>query len=194
MRTIEEALQVAERSVVDFALGLVRLTMAVALVHSDSSTNRDRGLELLGQVGEMILQQRFYATILPVVDLYTARARAQAGDLDSAVDTLPNVLDQLFDREQLSWTVPGTAILVEALLDRGGGADVAEAAAAVDRLVAAPADEGIVVRDIMVVRLRALLARARGDEVEYRDLRDRYREMANALGFEGHIAWAAAMP
>jgi hypothetical protein len=26
------------------------------------------------------------------------------------------------------------------------------------------------------------------------DFRDRYREMATSLGFEGHIEWAEAMP
>ena len=44
------------------------------------------------------------------------------------------------------------------------------------------------------LRLRALLARAHGDAVAYADLRDRYRDMAKSLGFEGHIAWAEAMP
>jgi hypothetical protein len=38
------------------------------------------------------------------------------------------------------------------------------------------------------------LARARGDEAAYRDFRDSYRDMAKTLGFEGHIAWAEAMP
>jgi hypothetical protein len=33
-----------------------------------------------------------------------------------------------------------------------------------------------------------------GDETSYRDYRDRYRAMATSLGFEGHIAWAEAMP
>jgi hypothetical protein len=45
-----------------------------------------------------------------------------------------------------------------------------------------------------VLRLRALLARAHGDDTGYRDYRDRYRELATSLGFEGHIAWAEAMP
>jgi adenylate cyclase len=36
--------------------------------------------------------------------------------------------------------------------------------------------------------------RGRGDEVSYQDFRDRYRAMANELGFEGHMDWAAAMP
>jgi adenylate cyclase len=43
------------------------------------------------------------------------------------------------------------------------------------------------------LRLRTLLANARGDEAAYRDHRDRYRAMANELGFEGHMAWAEAM-
>jgi hypothetical protein len=41
---------------------------------------------------------------------------------------------------------------------------------------------------------RALLARAHGDTTAYPDFRDRYRDMAKTLGFEGHIAWAEAMP
>ena len=82
---------------------------------------------------------------------------------------------------------------METLLDRRAEGDVAEAEAAIARLAAAPAD-GSVIRDVWLLRLRALLARARGDEAGYRDLRDRYREMATSHGFEGHMQWAAAMP
>ena len=49
-------------------------------------------------------------------------------------------------------------------------------------------------RDIWLLRLRALLAQAHGDEVNYRDFVDRYRPMATDLGFEGHMAMAEAMP
>jgi hypothetical protein len=45
-----------------------------------------------------------------------------------------------------------------------------------------------------MLRLRALLARASGDEAVCDDYRDRYRAMAKSLDFEGHIAWAEAMP
>ena len=48
-------------------------------------------------------------------------------------------------------------------------------------------------RDITLLRLRALLAKAHGDEAAHRDYRDRYRAMATSLGFEGHIDWAKAM-
>ncbi len=50
------------------------------------------------------------------------------------------------------------------------------------------------IRDVWLLRLRALLARAHGDAATYTHLRDRYRDLAKALGFEGHIAWAEAMP
>jgi hypothetical protein len=45
-----------------------------------------------------------------------------------------------------------------------------------------------------LLRLRALLARAYGDEAAYRDYRDRYRSMAASLGFKGHMKRAEAMP
>jgi hypothetical protein len=71
---------------------------------------------------------------------------------------------------------------------------MAEAEAAIERLAAAPADEGLALRDIWLLRLRALLAQAYGDAAGYTDFRDCYRDMATSLGFEGHIAWAEAMP
>jgi hypothetical protein len=49
-------------------------------------------------------------------------------------------------------------------------------------------------RDIWLLRLRALLERAHPDAATYAHFRDRYRDMATSLGFEGHIAWAEAMP
>ena len=83
---------------------------------------------------------------------------------------------------------------MKALLDRRADGDVTEAEAAIERLATAPADEGLVMRDIWLPRLRALLARARGDDARYREYRDRYRAIATSLGFEGHIVWAEAMP
>jgi hypothetical protein len=104
-------------------------------------------------------------------------------------------VDQLVrERQLLAWGTPTTGVLVETLLDRAAEGDVREAEAAIDRLAAAPADDGLVIRDIWLLRLRALLARARGDEAAYRDYRDRYRAMATELDFEGHMELAEAMP
>jgi len=57
-----------------------------------------------------------------------------------------------------------------------------------------PDDDGLVAREVWLLRRRALLARAQGDEPAYRNNRDRYRAMATELGFEGHMKWAGAMP
>jgi adenylate cyclase len=43
------------------------------------------------------------------------------------------------------------------------------------------------------LRLRALLAQARGQSADYRELAQRYRQMATSLGLEGHMATAEAM-
>jgi hypothetical protein len=48
-------------------------------------------------------------------------------------------------------------------------------------------------RDIWLLRLQALLARAHGDAAAYAHFRDHYREMARSLEFDGHIALAEAM-
>ena len=39
-----------------------------------------------------------------------------------------------------------------------------------------PTDNGVALRDIWLLRLRALLARARGGAAAYADFRDRYRD------------------
>jgi hypothetical protein len=101
-------------------------------------------------------------------------------------------VDDLHQAGRLGYGVWGTGILVETLLDRDAEGDLAEAQAAIDRL-GNLLDDGSAVRDITLLRLRALLSRARGDDVAYRDVLSRYRAMAESLGFEGHIAWAEAM-
>jgi hypothetical protein len=61
------------------------------------------------------------------------------------------------------------------------------------RLAVRWVDDGSAAREITLLRMHTLLARARGDDVAHRDLVNRYRTMAKSLGFEGHIAWAEAM-
>ena len=46
--------------------------------------------------------------------------------------------------------------------------DVAEAEAAIARLAAAPADDRLVLRDLWLLRVRALLAQAQGNDAAYR--------------------------
>ena len=123
-----------------------------------------------------------------------APAAATASLLDGSIDLSRAALEWDFASGDRVFGGPPTAVLVEALLRRGADTDLAEAQAAIDRLATVPTEPGFVLHDIFLLRLRALLARTRGDEAAYRDFRDRYRDMAKTLGFEGHIAWAEAMP
>jgi class 3 adenylate cyclase len=195
MREIEDALQIAERSGDDLALFAARMTLGAALVQRPTAAERDRGQTLLAEVSEVFLRRGHNQPEVPIVDVYAARERARRGDRDGAIPFMRAAVDHLFREGHLQmWGVPTTGVLVETLLDRGADGDVAEAEAAIERLATAPADEGLVMRDIWLLRLRALLARAHGDAAAYADFRDRYGDMAGSLGFEGHIAWAEAMP
>jgi len=102
-------------------------------------------------------------------------------------------VDDLHRAGRLGFGVWGTGVLVEALLERGAEGDLADAQEAIDWLANLPADQGSAVHEIMLLRWRALLARACDNDDAYRDYRHRYRAMAESLGFEGHIAWAEAM-
>jgi hypothetical protein len=192
---IEDALRIAERSADDLAVDFTRWTLGCALVHRQAAAERDRGEKLLADVGDVFLRRRHNLCDLPIVNVYVARERARRGDRDEAIALMRAAADHLFrDGKLLAWGLPATCVLVETLLDRATDGDVAEAEAVIERLASAPADDGLVMRDIWLLHLRALLARAHNDEAAYRDFRDRYRAMATELGFEGHIAWAEAMP
>jgi hypothetical protein len=195
VREIEDALRIAERSSDDLALAYARMMLGLTLVHRPTAVDRDRGQQLLAEVSEVFLRREHNLGDRPIVEVYSARERARCGDRDDAIALMRAAVDHLFrEGRLLLWGVPATGVLVETLLDRRADGDVAEAEAAIERLASAPAEEGLAIRDIWLLRLRALLARARGDDTSYWDFRDRYRDMAKTLGFEGHIAWAEAMP
>jgi hypothetical protein len=171
------------------------MTLGLALVHRQTAVERDRGQQFLAEISEVIVRGGYVLGELPFVNVYVARERARHGDCDGAIPLMRDAVDHLFREGQLlGWGVPATGVLVETLLDRGADGDVVEAEAAIERLAAAPTDDGLAARDILLLRLRALLARAHGDAATYAHFRDRYRDMARTLGFGGHIAWAEAMP
>jgi hypothetical protein len=174
MREIEDALQVAERSGDDFAVAMARMTLGLALVHSQTAAERDRGQKLLDEVSDEFLRREYLLGELPLVNVYVARERARRGDRDDAIPLMRVAVDHLFrEGRLLVWGIPATGVLVETLLDRGADDDVAEAEAAIERLAAAPAEEGLVMRDIWLLRLRALLSRAHGDSAAHTHLRER---------------------
>jgi hypothetical protein len=191
----EDALRIAERSGDDLAVAHARMALGFALVHCPTDAERDRGQKVLTELSEVLMRWGYLLCELPLVNVYVARERARREDPDEAIALMRSAVDHLFREGQLLWWgVLATGVLVETLLDRGADGDVAEAEAAIERLAAAPTDPGFVLHELALLRLRALLARTRGDAAAYADFGDRYRDMAKTLGFEGHIAWAEAMP
>ncbi len=188
-----ELLQDAERSGDDFTLACARGVRAMTLLDDDDSEREER-FALLAAVREAALQERFTLGWAWLVDIHFAAEKARTGDVDGAIETSRGALESLFgsgDKMMVGWS---TVVLVETLLRRGSDTDLQEAQAAIDRLAAVPTEPGSILNDFWLLRLRAGVARARGDEIAYRDFRDRYRAMATSLGFEGHMKWAEAMP
>ena len=195
VREIEDALRIADRSGDDFAVALAHMTLGVALVHRHTDAERDRGQQLLTEVSDLFPRKRFLMCDVPLVNAYLAREWVRRGDLDEAIPLMRAAVDHQFRGGRLlQWGVSATGVLVKTLLDRGDESDVAEAEAAIQRFAAAPANKGLAISEIWLLWLRALLAQARGDDAAYVHFRDRYTVMAKTLDFEGHIAWAEAMP
>jgi hypothetical protein len=172
------------------ALLFAENTLAIALLYRDTAAERQRGREATVQTLD-ILRERI-PSLVPVVEMMTVPERATHGDRDAAIAMMRRDVDELHDAGRREYAAFGAGMLAEALLERGAEGDLVEAQEAIDRITQLRA-EGGAIRDILLLRLRALLAQARGDDVAFKDFARRYRAMAESLGFEGHITWAEAM-
>lgn len=191
-REIDDALRTAETAGDDLALSFAKYTKGLLLMHG-ATADRDRGCELLTEVRELIEQGRFWRSEIPVIDLYTGRERVRRGQT-GVVSGMRPALDLLFARGQFGWSIIAGAVFVRTLIDTGSEDGLAEAAAAVDRMATTPLEMAPECHELWLLLVRALVLRARGEESSYRDSRDRYRALAAALGFEGHVNWAAELP
>ncbi len=127
---------------------------------------------------------------LAMIDIEFAKEAVRNGDFDDAIEMLSSVRR----RDSLPQAFDGlvSEAIVDILVERGKPADLVAAQNEIDRL-AADAEPGNALSEIVSLRMNALLAKARGDEYGYREFRDRYRAKATDAGYEGHIAKAEAM-
>jgi hypothetical protein len=194
VREIEEAQRIAERSGDDLAVANASAALGMALAHSQADVQRDRGHKLLAEVSEIFVRRQHNLADVSIVNVCLSRERARRGDHDDAIPPMRAAVDHLFREGRLLWWgIAATGVLVETVLDRGRDDDVVEAETAIERLADAPADDGLVLRDIWLMRMRALLACAHGDAAAHKDLVGRYRAMAESLDYEGHLDLAHAM-
>ncbi|WP_241178658.1 adenylate/guanylate cyclase domain-containing protein [Mycobacterium sp. P7213] len=190
-RACEEALQSAQRASSDRALGLAGYALGVVLINRDNAADRHRGLELMMQTRDIWLRKRALF-LIPVTDVWAARETARSGHRNAAIAVMRSAVDELRNAGNVFYGVWGTAVLVETLLARGSEGDLAEAEDVVGWLANLPAGQGSAMCEITLLRLNALLSRARGDEATYLEMATRYRAKAELLGFERHIDWAKA--
>jgi class 3 adenylate cyclase len=192
LRDTADALRIAERSGDDFTVGFARFTRGMVLVHHANADTAE-GLELLAAVRELSAQERLSMTMLPPIDNHLARVQADAGDLDGAIELCRNGLDDLYATSGMLYLSMSAELLGELLLRRGGAGDLGEVDMVVDRLAAVRTDPGYVFNELSLLRLRALLARARGDEAGYRLYAKGHGELADSIGFDASMSPAAAM-
>ncbi|MDT5084717.1 MAG: hypothetical protein QOH54_1895 [Mycobacterium sp.] len=182
LRDTADALAIAEQCGDDFALGVARVCRGMALVRN-AGPDRKEGLALLALVREDAANGQFMTLVLPIADPVLIEERARSGDLDGAIEAASTLVDYEFDTGAFIWRGLSTTVLVESLLHRGTDDDRETAQAAIDRLAAAATEPVFVPHEIALVRLRALVARAHGDDAAYGDLMERYRTKATAAGF-----------
>jgi hypothetical protein len=192
LRAIEEAVQIAAGSSSDAVFSLAEYTLGVALLNTERAADRHRGLELMLRVRDVWQRERV-VFLLPVADLWIARNSAGCGDHDAAIAAMRRAAEEIAGADSVAYTPWAYSVLVEALLGRGTKDDLGEAQAVINRLTDLGTERASVVVDVILLRLRALVARARGDAVACTDVVRRYRERAESLGFQGHIAWAEEM-
>ena len=187
-----EALELAQRFGEDVALECARAVHGLILVQQSSEERWD-GFELLARARDAALQERCFMIVVPMIDIELAKEKARTGDCEGAIEMARAIVEDEFVTGEMIFRGTAVATLVESLLQRGTDTDVQEAQTAIERLAAVPTEPGFVLYSVALLRLRALLARTLGDDVAYRDYVERYRQKAESLGFEGHIAWAEAM-
>jgi adenylate cyclase len=192
LRNTAESLTIAERSGDDFFLAFAHLARGMTLIAREGA-ERESGFEHLRLARQGALDGGGNGAVVQIADIQLAKQQGELGDLDGAIALSSAVIDELFDLGAMLWRAPATTVLVEALLNRNGGGDLRAARAAIERLATVPTDPGYVLHEIPLLRLRALTARAEGDEDTYRRLAAHYRAMAESCGFEGHLAIAIAM-
>lgn len=190
LRETAETLANAEHAADNTTFFVARLARGVTLVRLGGA-DHEAGVELLASMRDEGGTEAVLT--VPIAESHIALERARIGDHDGAVAIAEHALKRLVDSGESTWTAFATAALVESLIQRRDDGDLEHAQSVMNQLSAMRTDPEYVLHDITLLRLRALMAAARGDDAGYRENRSRYRAMAERLGFEGHMAWAAEL-
>lgn len=188
----ERTLHAVERASDDLAVILTRLAYGLTLVHHPA--HREQGYDYLADVRKLCLSEDIARNIIPLLDSYAARQSAENGGHADAIPRIRAAIEEMRATGNFGNIDLATVLLVETLLERGTDPDLDEAESAIQTWDDPIYDECSASREMMPLRLRTLLAHARGDVAAYRELKAQCRSLAGAYGFEGQLAWAEALP
>ncbi|MGZ4766248.1 MAG: cyclase, partial [Ilumatobacteraceae bacterium] len=149
-----EALDIATRYSEDMALGLAQLARGMTLVHSGETTQRSEGFDLLASARDLAMRERFAMTEVAIIDVATAAESARSGNVDAAVASAQEVLDELERSGGALYRGAATTVLVTSLLQRNAEGDLARARTVIERLATAPVDDGSVMNELPLLDCR----------------------------------------
>ncbi|MGK2879613.1 MAG: ATP-binding protein [Mycobacterium sp.] len=188
VRETGHALERAERSGDDLAVQLARSAHAVVLL-GGAESERDAGVALLDQLKIEVDCNRFSHGMATVIDSLQAGEMLRRGNLDGAIELARSCKDSPAHVDD-TWCIQAAECLVEGLLLRGNPGDFDEAQEVGPWLDQLAFEDGLVLLDLYSLRIHAMLARAEGDDARFHELLQRYRSLAVAQDFAGHITMA----
>ncbi|MDA2890256.1 AAA family ATPase [Mycolicibacterium sp. BiH015] len=188
VRLIEDAVKNSHGSS-NAAVAIVVYTLGTALFIRGGPGDRDRALDAMHQVRDLCVSERA-PFLVPVIDMWFAKHRAECGDLDGAITAMRSAVDSLLRADRMGFGLWSACVLVETLLVRGRRTDIQDAEGLIAGLSARQVDDGRGIFEVWLLRLRALLARTRGNDSEHREMSLKYRAAAEKYGYEGHIGQA----
>lgn len=193
LRDTAEILDLAEKSGDNLTLANAQVARGIALIQLDDAVARQRGFDLFELVRQAALQERVTICAVWYFDIAVAREKMRTGDLDSAIELARTVVENEFRSGEMIYRGWATEVLVEGLIARGANGDLCDAQSAIDRLTAVPTDPGFVLNEVPLLKMRALMARARGQQSAWSEAVTRYRNAARSCGFAGHLTSANAL-
>ncbi|MDX1887768.1 AAA family ATPase [Mycolicibacterium sp. 120270] len=183
LRVSEDALEAAAAFSNDTIAAIALYSHAGTLLRCDDDAKRERGLQLMWEVRAVMERERALF-LIPVADVWIARETARRGDPDAAIATMRASSQELHLAGRAGYGLLCTTVLVETLLKRGAKGDLDEAQSWIGRIEATRPEQDLALRNATVLRLRALLAGARGDVAACEGLVKRYRMIAESAGYD----------
>lgn len=184
---VREVLRCAE-SLGDI-LGLVaaQFSYGTVLLRADSLFHDD-AIEVLHRARSTIQKHQLSAMMLPPITADLALHTAGVAGPDGAIDELRELSSCGTAGQSPIFVGPPGEALVELLIARGSPGDLTEVHRILDRWEARR--PGIATLDLWWWRSQALLARAEGDSVRFREVAGRYLEHCENLHARGRLATA----